>query len=308
MKTIKTLCAALVLCLILALAKDQLEPRLLANANYGLPALAKQSGTEMLFLGSSMFRQGIDIDVLEQTKKDWYILSYNGLQPVTEELLLRRLTDAGVEIGTLFVDMYAYSACAEPSLADEKMFMELDLAGKWKLWGLISRTESPAAFWRLFVTGNNELLLTWPLYSPLVNRRFHNGGRTVYTEGMTAEQMAAPPELSGTLHEEQQKALRALIANAQEHGIHVVFLETPKFRTVMEDERYIQAMGQYQTLLDEEGVEYLLVKDICPETCLVPENFSDAVHMSSQGRAAYTRVLAKLLEWQNTESSNISYR
>lgn len=301
MKTVKTVCAALLLCLVVVLTKSQLTPQLMRSANYGLPALVERGGAGMLFIGSSMFRQGVDVDVLGTTERDWYLLTYNGLQPVTEELLLNRLADAGVEVGTLYVDMYAYSLCANPAMGDEKMTLELDLEGKAALWDVISRSSSAdaASFWRLFVTGNNELLLTWPLYFPLVNRRFCRGGRSLPQEGLTAEQMAAlePPPIAGVPQQNQREAVQALIENARKHGTSVVFLETPKYQTVMENEDYIRAMEAYCALLEEEGVAYVLADDLCPEISLMTENFSDTIHLSSQGRVTYTKALAERLGW-----------
>ena len=75
----------LIVIVAIILLKNQYSSLLLQNASYGMPALIKRQNVENLFLGSSMFRQGIDILELNAAFPDKnYILAYNGNQPATE--------------------------------------------------------------------------------------------------------------------------------------------------------------------------------------------------------------------------------
>lgn len=72
--------------------KNNYAYKLMNYNNFGMPALIKKGEVTDLWLGSSAFRQGIDIKVIEEKgEKDSWILSYNGNQPVFEELQLKYL-------------------------------------------------------------------------------------------------------------------------------------------------------------------------------------------------------------------------
>ena len=59
-----TIAGALLAALLLVLVKNEYA-RLLPVSTYGMQAAIAQGETENLFIGSSMFRQGLSIDVLE---------------------------------------------------------------------------------------------------------------------------------------------------------------------------------------------------------------------------------------------------
>ena len=88
-----------------------------------MPALIKQEEVDHLFIGSSMFRQGLDIDALEENLDgSVYVLSYNGNQPVFMAKELEYLIDHGVKIKNLYIDFYAYTLTAVPWISDTKCF------------------------------------------------------------------------------------------------------------------------------------------------------------------------------------------
>ena len=66
---------------------------LFKSSTYGMPALIEKGHVDQLFLGSSMFRQGIDIQTLKEyfPEKENYILAYNGNQPIWEYYQLKYL-------------------------------------------------------------------------------------------------------------------------------------------------------------------------------------------------------------------------
>ena len=103
---IKWLLSIWVLCFIIILIKNEYSYKLLENANYGMPALIEKGKVKNLYIGSSMFRQGIDIMTLEENGEDNYVLAYNGNQPVLEYYQLRNLIENNVQIENLYVDMY----------------------------------------------------------------------------------------------------------------------------------------------------------------------------------------------------------
>ena len=113
-KTMKA--CILAVCLVLAFLMIKNEyARCLPSGAYGMQPLIKNGKTEHLFIGSSMFRQGLDIHVLEEQLGDSvYLLSYNGNQPILMAMELAYLLEQGVEIGHLYVDLYGYTAASAP--------------------------------------------------------------------------------------------------------------------------------------------------------------------------------------------------
>ena len=295
--------------IVILYVRNQYSSVLLTNSTYGMPALIKQGHIENLYIGSSMFRQGIDIMALEEKNPGSnYILAYNGNQPVLEYYELKKLIDNGVIIDNLYVDMYVYSAWAEPKISDEKLLFELNNAEKWNLWNLCQADDSTPnleSLWRMFITSNNELLLTWPISNVAVNSQFYRGGSLNQATNSNADILnaSAIQQIGQNMNMLQEDSLNKLIDLAQANQINIVFVETPKYQSVEKDSSYIEAMQIYVTLLEEKNVSYL-ISDMLSE--YIPPskngtyytfehnkslNYSDTLHMSNDGKKIFTKLL-----------------
>lgn len=301
---ITIICSLLVLFL-----KNQFSSLLLTNATYGMPALINQGQIENLYIGSSMFRQGLDIMTLEASAENTnYILAYNGNQPALEYYQLKNLLGHNVKINHLFIDMYVYSAWETPEISDEKLFMEIGLKEKWDLWNLISNEPQTSfeSLFRMFVSSNNELLLTWPVNAMLINSQFYRGGTLTRTSGADAEVLAhtTAPEISENMNETQEYYLGQLIELARENNISVTLLETPKYNTVASDSSYLQAMEKYVAFANQENVSVILSENTSgylKNTAYSAVSyhfdhknaayFMDSIHLSYEGRVAFTALL-----------------
>ena len=94
-RVLKTVAVAFIIALILILIKNEYA-RCLPASTYGMQAAIRKERVDNLFIGSSMFRQGLDIDVLEaELPGSSYILSYNGNQPALMALELQYTAGAG---------------------------------------------------------------------------------------------------------------------------------------------------------------------------------------------------------------------
>ena len=301
--------------LVIIFLKNNYSQRLLYSANFGVPSLIQKKEIDYLFLGSSAFRQGLDPYMIEKNLgDDFYILTYNGNQPAFEVLQLNYLLDKGLKIKKLYVDMYAYELVRKPWVSDTKQFLEMDLMYEWAVWKMI-RKESNASlneFWQIFVSANNEQLLTWPVTYPVINNRFYKGGNIAESLGKTKRELeqigVERPEDDINLI--QVAAIEELIKIANENGIEICFIETPKFYSVMQDEKYQYIMGRFIEMFDKTSAKLILAKETYDNTTknvrenyeIVPFNneedyyFSDTVHMSSLGRKKYTEELVKKLQ------------
>lgn len=294
-------------CILGIFIKNQYACNLLKDATYGMPALINKGKVENLYIGSSMFRQGLDIKTLnDDVEDDNYILAYNGNQPFSEYYQLKYLLDHNVQIQNLYIDMYVYSAWEDPEISDEKIFMEVDLAEKCNLWNMIREyTESPfESWWRIFVNGNNELLITWPLMSPILNSQFENGGTLKETAAASYEVLSETSVilLDGSINPIQQEYMYKLIELANENEINVVFIETPKFETVTLNDTYINAMQEYINILEARQVSYVLSGTLAEHTiadplaiyefdCSNADYYMDTIHLSSSGRRTFSEEI-----------------
>ncbi len=324
----KTIGVTLVICVFMILLKNEYGGILLASANYGMPALIAKShekvegeGAVDLFVGSSMFGRGLDINELYgQLGGNEYLLTYDGNQPFLEYYEVRYLIDAGVDIGHVYVDMYAFTAARRPWLSDERLLLQTDLQFKKNIWNEMYRSSKAGAkdFWEMFVTSNNEAVFTWPVYQAVVNPSMFRGGNLRKIKGITAKKMRKmdmPDLTEGKIISEQREYLVKLIGLCQSREIPITFVETPKYLELIGREDYLTIMEEYVDLLKEYQVTFYLSEAtsqaleekgkgglVCDLQFVIPFDssdaglFSDYIHLSASGKKKYTKKLVAALK------------
>lgn len=293
-KTLWGMALALGLALFLVGVKNEYA-RYLPGGSYGMGPLIQQGGAEHVFMGSSMFRQGLDIHVLEEELGDSvYLLSYNGNQPVFMAMELSYLLEQGVEISHLYVDLYGYTGAAAPWISDTKILLDTDFAFKWQTWQLMGQWNETGVldFYELFVTANNEQLLTWPVHTRLLAAQFYKGGTLLDSPGTTKEALDYSLGARKGIHPAQQEGYQKLVSLCQEQGITLTFLETPKYETMYQDETYQMLLRQCEEAVAESPV--IFARDLEFDNT-DPGQFQDLIHLSGQGRREYTRQLCQAL-------------
>lgn len=294
--------------------------RLLPVSSYGMQAAIQKKTVDHLFIGSSMFRQGLSIDVLEEELEgSVYILSYNGNQPAFMAMELDYMLKEGLEVGNLYVDLYPYTAAAAPWISDTKILLDTDLKFKVDAWKLMSANNDTKFldFYELFVTANNEQLLTYPIHNHLVSAQFRNGGNILTPGGQTKEHLDSLGMLGGRdgIQEAQIEGYEKLLKLAKDHGIKVRFIETPKYERMYGDSDYMELYEECVKKVRELAGEPDLVSGEdrgeretdakSPDIILTeelgfdfsdPDCFQDLIHLSAEGRTLYTRLLCERLE------------
>lgn len=280
-----------VLVVLLLIVKAEYASLIYRESTYGMPALVAKGSIENLYLGSSMFRQGLDIDAIENHQSDSYILAYNGNQPVSELIELEYLIGNNVKIKNLYVDMYAYSMTAEPDISDDKLLLETDIATKYRLMKSV-KDKSLQNLWSVCVSANNDMIMTATIINPILNSQFKSGGSLSITGGLEGDAYSnlVPPIDTDTINEEQKKAVGDIVTLCKENDIEVVFIETPKSQVVMRDLNYRSIMESYRELLDDHGVQYISSEDYKFDYDN-SYNFIDAIHLSYQGRVNFSENL-----------------
>lgn len=269
--------------------------RYLPGGAYGMGPLLEAGGAEHVFIGSSMFRQGLDIRVLEEELgESVYLLSYNGNQPVFMAMELEYLLGEGVKISHLYVDLYGYTASSPPWISDRKILLDTDLRFKREVWAQMRAWNDTGFldFYELFVTANNEQILTLPIHNKLLSSQFYKGGTLLYSAGTTGEALDYSLGTREGIHPAQAQGYAKLINLAEQYGISLTFVETPKYQSMYEDGTYQMLLSQCQGAV--EGQDVLLARELDFDNTS-PEQFQDLIHLSSQGREAYTRQLCEKL-------------
>lgn len=317
-------CVAIIL-VILILVKNEYARLLMSHANHGLQAVITRAEEEReegeaepfdLYIGSSLFRQGLDIEELNENGGNNYILAYNNTQPFLICKEVEYLIEHDVPIGSITADMYIYTTLEDPWIEDTRLLIDTDLGFKMDLWKEMraSSRSSFADLWEMMVTSNNDKLLIWPVDYALVNPMFKDGGNLLVNSGTTQEALngpvtdAEPGEDGYAFNERQEYYLGRLIDLCEEHGITLTFLEMPKYYTVESVPGYTEMMHLYCNYLKNRGVSYCLTgvtaeelvskeydADVDDAAAVIafdqtnPAYYIDLVHMSSDGRREFTR-------------------
>ena len=299
---LKILLLALLVCTCVVSFKLCLSHKL-PNRNRGLFGAREMLSIDNLFVGSSLFRKGLDIGVIEEKLGGKsYILSYNGNQPVAIHLELEHLFKSGVKVNNLYIDMYALSLFAGPNLSDERLIWDLPLGEKIELFKILSagRKDKFKFAYSYFLSSNMRYLATYPISNFLISKRYRNGAATkaVLSDGMTQEQadsldlsyLDAFPDKPDSA---QVDAVARIAKSASDMGVNLIFVDTIKYKRVCETKKYKSMISDYERILKKLGVKYvrfgggLFASD--------SSNFSDGVHLSGKGAREFTLLLCEEL-------------
>ena len=307
MKKILTTVAAVLAAVTLVIVLKNQFGSIFAGNTYGMPAVMEKGEIDHLFIGSSMFRQGLDIDVLEENLDgSVYILSYNGNQPVFMAKELEYMLERGLKIDNLYIDFYAYTLTAVPWISDTKMFLDTDFAFKIDAWKTMAAHNDVSLndFYEMFVTANNEQILMYPINNAIVSSQFRNGGSLMAPAGQTKEHLdTLDLGVREGLFESQLAGYDRIVELAEENDINLLFIETPKYEKLLTDSRE----GAYSELLEEmivwaesAGAKYVLAEELTFDHA-DGANFQDLIHLSGQGRKVYCEMLSQYIGYNRVQ-------
>ena len=263
------------------------------NSSNGMQAAIHQGHIQHLFLGSSLFRQGIDIYTAENMLDgNSFVLSYNGNQPVQMLEELNMLVRNHVEIENLYVDLYVYSSALRPAISDTKLIWDLDFQGKCKVYRDMKEYSEAGAseFVDFFVTSNNQYMMMYPIFNAVMKQEFYKGGNIRETQGSTRkilDELSTPGEREG-IHEAQKAALLEIIDLCREQGIQIYFVEVPKYYTLDQADYYIRLRAELEDVVAEETIIKASALSFDNSN---PAYYQDLFHLSAEGRRTYTKLL-----------------
>ena len=264
--------------------------------NHGMPQIVKMKDIDNLYIGSSLIKMGIDSTLIGEND---FVLAYNGNEPSNIIRELEFLMKKNVKIKRLYVDMYTWTVSRGAWIDDLKILWDCDFPTILNIYKDLTNNSLRYAY-EFFVSANNDYLFTYPISVNLFNRYHYKGGNISSFSGKTADeldQMELPSSTSEatSIKQEQIDAIKNIKKLCKENGIELTFIETPKYEKEANWDTYIESMDRYKELLDSLGIDYVVVEqlDFPNEEA---DYFVDLIHLSSSGKAVYTK---KLLDFLN---------
>lgn len=263
------------------------------NSSNGMQAAIRQGRIEHLFMGSSLFRQGIDIytaeDMLEGNS---FVLSYNGNQPVQMLEELKMLLRNDVKIDNLYMDLYVYSSALRPAISDTRLIWDLDFQGKCNIYqDMVTYSEAGLSeFVDFYITSNNQYMIMYPIFNVVMEKEFYQGGNIRETSGSTREildNLGTPGDREG-IDKTQKAALLEIIDICKEEDIQIYFAEVPKYYTLDEADYYVRLRSELEAVVAEERI--IRASELSFDN-RNPAYYQDLFHLSGEGRRTYTKLL-----------------
>lgn len=303
MKTLlKIIVLAVLICTCVASFKLCFSHKL-PNRNRGLFGAREMLYIDNLFVGSSMFRKGLDMRTIEEKLGDKsYILSYNGNQPVAILFELKHLFKSGVKVKNLYVDMYALSLFAKPSLSDERLIWDLSPGENFELFRILSaiRNDKFKFAYSYFLSSNMCYLASYPISNYLISKRYRKGATTkfAFSAGMTQKEadfldLSYLDDFPDKPNCTQVDAVAKIAKLASDMGIDLTFVDTIKYKGVYETQKYKSMISAYERILKRLSVKYVRFSDGL--FTADSSNFSDGVHLSGKGARKFTLLLCEEL-------------
>lgn len=275
------------------------------NANYGMRSINAEKEISSLFIGSSMFRQGINTTKLDENS---FLLAYNGNQPALEKLQLEEMLSHGANIKQLVVDMYPYSAASELNISDSRIFMDGNLCYSYRVFSLVKETKGYSYLMNIFLQANNDTFVTWSLTHRLVNQRYYRGANTSSNRGASKDMLdnidIDLPKME-CLNEDQKQGIKGIIECCREHNIKLIFIESPKYYRIHENDDYLTLMKEYKSFLESYDVDMIICNRTAEALNFIDDDrimtysfnnenalcFIDLIHLSSDGRDKFSCIL-----------------
>ena len=274
--------------------------------NRGIRDAINTGDLDVLFIGSSTFRANVDMPMMDEAYDGRvYDVSYGGNQLVAtaiqyDEIRRRSENDYGLivfELGPMMITQ-------EVALSDSRVIWDLSWDGKKRLWESMSGSGNTdfSMMYEYFITSGMDDLLTFPVTEPFYSTRYYKGAKTDETGSPGLEKLESVQfDISDAeLIDAQAQAVRDIIAKCRRDGQRFVFLESPCYHRLQEDENFKLYRTMYIDILEDEEATYILADDVDFDSSNA-EFFEDMNHMSAAGRRAYTGELIKVLKEMDVE-------
>ncbi len=299
-KTVITLAVALII-IIGAAGFKNLYSCEMPIKNRGIKDAINTGDLDILFIGSSTFRANVDMPMMDEAfDKRVYDISYGGNELVATAIEyeeLKRRSDN--KYGLIAFELGPMMLTQDVSLSDSRVIWDLSWQGKKDLWKKMeeSGNTDTALMYEYFITAGMDDLITFPVTEPFYSTRYYKGAKT--DETVSPGRDILESEEFDISKEEvvaaQAEAVKTIIESCRRDGQDYVFLESPVYHRLAEDEKFKECRELFISILDENDAPYILADGLAFDN-KEPDYFEDMNHMSAKGRRVYTKELIRLLE------------
>jgi len=298
-KIIAVLCAVLVIVCAVVWAKNEYSCRIPIN-NRGISGVLSEGDLDALFIGSSTFRSNIDVDMMDRDYGKSYILSYGGNQYVAADIQydeIKSRTNSNYDL--IILEFDPLLLLEKVKISDSRVIWDLSFDGKNRLWKKMAESGDAdlALAYEFYVTSGIDDLFTYPITERVYATRYNKGAKTGIVESSGKEYLENEEfDISDLeLVAAQEEAVRELISKAKADNQRIIFIESPHYYRLEEDEVYQKYHSYFRNIMDENGVECIYAKDVDFDNHN-PEYFEDMSHMSTKGKEEYTRGLIEKIK------------
>ena len=299
-KTILTITIAFIIVLSVVMLKNCCS-YMIPNDSFGIRYIISEKQADYLFIGSSSFRKGIDMRVLEkELGESTYMVTYNGNQPMNVLVELKQMLEAGTEIGTLVYELEPGMVDRGADLSDKRLLFDIDMKSKKEIWSYLSEREDADffMFFDYYVSSNMDYLLTYPISYPMIAKRYYKGGNNgedLSPAKTKDELMALPIKEDPGIDALQRESLVNIIDLCDDNGIELIFLEPPKYIAMYSDKNFSEKFDELIDLLRENNAEVVLADDLHFDNTN-PDYYADLSHMSGDGMTEFTNRVIEVLQ------------
>ncbi len=274
--------------------------------NRGIRDAINTGDLDLLFIGSSTFRSNVDMPLMDAAYDGRvYDISYGGNELVATAIQYEELKKRSANTyGTIVFELGPMMLTQDVSLSDSRVIWDLSWDGKKALWqSMESSGNTDAAMkYEYFVTSGMDDLITFPLTEAFYSTRYYKGAKTDETVSpgkdiLESEEFDISKE---ELCKAQADSVSVIIRQCREDGQDFLFVESPCYHRLQEDEKYKECREIFRSILDENDAPYILAGDVDFDSSKA-DNFEDMNHMSAKGRREYTKELIKVLKERNNQ-------
>lgn len=300
-KTIITILSAFLVFLLIVALKNLFSQKI-PNDTTGVQAVIRRKNIDYLFLGSSSFRKGVNMKLLEDRLpgENVFMLTYNGNQPMNVYVELNEIINAGTDIGTLVYEIEPGMIDRGADLSDKRLLFDIGIESKLTIWRYLRERED-ADFFMFFdywVSSNMDYLFTYPISKKAVSGRYYLGGNdgTDVSLPKTKEELEKLPikEEPG-IDKLQLDSLLSIMELCKNNDVELIFIEPPKYITMYNDKNFCDKHDMMIKLLDENNATYYTGDDLGFDNTRA-EYYSDLSHMSEEGMNELTEDIINVLK------------
>lgn len=298
-KIITTVLVALLIFVGIVVLKNACSYKL-PNDSMGIQSVISNGHVDTLFVGSSAYRKGIDMYMIEkELPGSSFMLTYNGNQPFNMAVELEEMIDAGLDVDTIVFDFNPSMVDRGADLSDKRLLWDISMKGKKAIWSELREEKEDKLFtwYDYWVSSNIDYMFTYPVAKPIISSRYYLGGSSSSeeSEGKSKDELEALEVIENPgIDELQMASIDKIISLCMENDIEVIFLECPRYVTMADNENYADKSEQLKSHIESQGIKVITCDELEFDNNN-PSFYADLTHMSGEGSNVLTKSIIRIL-------------